>query len=308
LTDDAGDAERQDLAISDSGEVKSPVASIFESPMLGMAICDAQLRYVSVNNALAVMNGIPPEAHIGKTVREVIGNVGSAVELMLRSVFVTGQSVLNAEIMGRLPARNSDGYWIENYFPIRESTGTVRQVGVLVIEITGLRRLENCILALMGNPPRTRGQFTPLGKPYGLEKESVELWSGSIDMAERSVRDTLRNYHQLQEAAQVPMLREVVTQQPVRLPSDETALPNKSSRQTHPSIPIGADSSKPLSPREIEIVRCLAIGKGNKEIATALGIAVKTVETHRAKIFLKLQIHSVVDLVLYAVRHGLVKA
>jgi two-component system response regulator NreC len=59
------------------------------------------------------------------------------------------------------------------------------------------------------------------------------------------------------------------------------------------------------TPREIEIVRLLAEGKTNKEIAALLGIAVRTVETHRSKIMFKLGLHSLAELIHYAMRHGL---
>lgn len=57
--------------------------------------------------------------------------------------------------------------------------------------------------------------------------------------------------------------------------------------------------------RETEIIRLLAEGKTNKEIAALLGIAVRTVEGHRARIMLKLGFHSLTDLVHYAIRHGI---
>jgi DNA-binding NarL/FixJ family response regulator len=62
------------------------------------------------------------------------------------------------------------------------------------------------------------------------------------------------------------------------------------------------------TPREIEIIRLLAEGKSNKEIASQLGIAVRTVETHRAKIMLKLGLHSLAELIHYAMRHGIISA
>jgi len=62
------------------------------------------------------------------------------------------------------------------------------------------------------------------------------------------------------------------------------------------------------TPREIEIIRLLAEGKSNKEIASMLGIAVRTVETHRAKIMLKLGLHSITELVHYAIRHKIISA
>ncbi len=62
------------------------------------------------------------------------------------------------------------------------------------------------------------------------------------------------------------------------------------------------------TPRELEIIRLLAEGKSNKEIATALGIAVRTVETHRARIMLKLGLHSLAELIHYSIRHGIIPA
>ncbi len=61
------------------------------------------------------------------------------------------------------------------------------------------------------------------------------------------------------------------------------------------------------TPREAEIIRLLAEGKGNKEIAEALGITVRTVETHRANIMRKLNLHSSTELVRYAIRNNMVQ-
>jgi DNA-binding NarL/FixJ family response regulator len=58
--------------------------------------------------------------------------------------------------------------------------------------------------------------------------------------------------------------------------------------------------------RELEIIRLLAQGKSNKEIAAELGIAVRTVETHRSKIMLKLGLHSLAELIHYALRHKII--
>jgi DNA-binding NarL/FixJ family response regulator len=61
-----------------------------------------------------------------------------------------------------------------------------------------------------------------------------------------------------------------------------------------------------LTERELEVTRLLAEGKSNKEVATALSITTRTVETHRANIMRKLEINSIVELVHYAVRKKLV--
>jgi DNA-binding NarL/FixJ family response regulator len=63
-----------------------------------------------------------------------------------------------------------------------------------------------------------------------------------------------------------------------------------------------------LTSREREIVQLLAEGKSNKEVSSALGISVKTVETHRASIMRKLRCDSFAALVRYAIRHKIVQS
>jgi DNA-binding NarL/FixJ family response regulator len=60
-----------------------------------------------------------------------------------------------------------------------------------------------------------------------------------------------------------------------------------------------------LTPREREVVQLLAEGKTSKEVAVALNLSVKTAETHRTNIMRKLDLHSVADLTLYALRNGI---
>jgi DNA-binding NarL/FixJ family response regulator len=66
------------------------------------------------------------------------------------------------------------------------------------------------------------------------------------------------------------------------------------------------DSYDLLSIREKEILQLLAGGRSNREIAEMLHVSHFTVETHRNNIFQKLQIHSLPELILYAVRKGLI--
>jgi two-component system response regulator NreC len=66
------------------------------------------------------------------------------------------------------------------------------------------------------------------------------------------------------------------------------------------------DSYELLSPREREVLQLVAEGKSSKEIATLLNISVYTVETHRAKLMQKLNLKSMPELILYAVRKGII--
>jgi len=66
------------------------------------------------------------------------------------------------------------------------------------------------------------------------------------------------------------------------------------------------DSYELLSTREREILQLIAEGQSNKDIANLLGLSVYTIETHRGNILQKLNLHSVPELILYAVRKGII--
>lgn len=67
----------------------------------------------------------------------------------------------------------------------------------------------------------------------------------------------------------------------------------------------GAESAQPLSPREREVLQLIAEGISTKRIASMLGVSIKTIETHRRQIMLKLGIDSLAGLTKYAIREGI---
>ncbi|GAT33419.1 DNA-binding response regulator, NarL/FixJ family [Terrimicrobium sacchariphilum] len=77
----------------------------------------------------------------------------------------------------------------------------------------------------------------------------------------------------------------------------------------HKDLPHTPESTQPKpSSREREIIQLLAEGKSNKEVAAVLGISVKTAETHRAAVMRKLGLHSISELVRYAIRNKIIEA
>lgn len=68
-----------------------------------------------------------------------------------------------------------------------------------------------------------------------------------------------------------------------------------------------SDSYHLLTDREKEVLHLLAEGRSNKEVATLLDLGLSTVETHRANLMQKLNLHNTAEIVLYAVRKGLIK-
>jgi DNA-binding NarL/FixJ family response regulator len=74
-----------------------------------------------------------------------------------------------------------------------------------------------------------------------------------------------------------------------------------------PAAAVSGRVSGRLTPREREVLQLLTEAKSNKEIGTALGITTKTAETHRAHIMSKLNLHSMSELVRYAIRNGIIE-
>ena len=75
-----------------------------------------------------------------------------------------------------------------------------------------------------------------------------------------------------------------------------------------PELPSGPPGYQELSEREREILHLLVTGMTNQEIAEQLVISASTVQSHRANILHKLDVKSTIDLVRYAIRHGIIEA
>ena len=74
-----------------------------------------------------------------------------------------------------------------------------------------------------------------------------------------------------------------------------------------PSFTLKGERNAGLTGRELEVLQMIVDGKSNREIATTLGLSANTVAVHRANIMDELGIHKTAELVVYAIRNGLVK-
>ena len=138
------------------------LAAFMSTPDIGVAICNDQLRYEAVNEALARMNGVSPATHLGKTLREILGDAANAAEPSFQRVFVTGQPLLNVEVSVELPTRTEMGHWVESYFPVKDDTGRVKRVSAVVIEITKQKRLEEAVRSLSAKLEEERKRLRTL--------------------------------------------------------------------------------------------------------------------------------------------------
>ncbi len=119
------------------------LSGFFHASPAGLAVLDTELRYLRINERLAAMNGQPMEAHLGKTVREILPAFAPIIEPLCRQVLLTGKPVLDHEF-GRETTRAAgmDGDWIISYFPVPDRNGTPAALGVVVTDISARKQAE----------------------------------------------------------------------------------------------------------------------------------------------------------------------
>ncbi len=118
------------------------------SSNVGFSILDADLRFRVVSQPLAKMNGLPVEVHLGRTVREVLGDAAETVEACLHEVLAAAEPILGREISLQPRERSEPGHWVANYLPIKDSSGRVSHIGVVVVEVTKQKKLEDSFRGL----------------------------------------------------------------------------------------------------------------------------------------------------------------
>src|SRR5437762_1320201 len=143
-------------------EPEQLLAAFFGASTVGLAILDDQLRYQAINNTLAAMNGVPAEAHLGRTLRDVLGDAASKLDPILQRVLVTAEPALNIDLTATLPAMSEVRHWIVNYFPIKNAAGRVKQVGAVVVDISKQRKLEDALSSLGGKLQEERDRLQAL--------------------------------------------------------------------------------------------------------------------------------------------------
>jgi PAS domain S-box-containing protein len=134
------------------------LGALFENAPLGFATFDNHMRFVRVNPALARMNGVPGDAHIGKTPFEMLPGVpGEQIAALFRLVLDNGQPVVDFELSGETAASpGKTRHWSETCFPI-VAGGETLGVGAIVREITAEKEAEEFranVLGIVGHDLR----------------------------------------------------------------------------------------------------------------------------------------------------------
>jgi PAS domain S-box-containing protein len=118
-----------------AGDDRAVLDTFFDSAPVGLAFLDRDLRFRRVNPALARLNGVPAEAHIGRTVRDVLPDQGPEVVELLQGVLDTGEAV-ETELSGFTPASPVRHHWIVGLYRVCDAAGETLGLGATVTDIT----------------------------------------------------------------------------------------------------------------------------------------------------------------------------
>jgi formate hydrogenlyase transcriptional activator len=144
----AGEILRQTDKIAQVGDSKAlATAELLEAYVrtskTGVCFFDDHFSYIAINDSLAEINRLPAADHLGKSVREVLGDAAELIEPLFERVLITGEPILNLEISCTLPRRSEPGHWVVNYLPIKNASGKVNRIGAVVLETTETKKLKD---------------------------------------------------------------------------------------------------------------------------------------------------------------------
>ena len=175
--------------------------SLLATAPAGIGFWDRELRFVAVNEALAGINGVAADAHVGRALREVLPRLAPTLEPLLRRVLETGEPVAETEVAGETPAEpGRRRHWQASYYPVRDEAGAIVGVGAVVQEVTERRAAEErrrflasagTILASSLDYETTLDSVARLAVPFLADWAFVEVLQddGSIERLAIAHRD-----------------------------------------------------------------------------------------------------------------------
>jgi len=293
-------------------EVLEELTASLENLTAGVAFFDRQLRCQALNRAFAAAWAVAPDRFLGRTLVQSRGPNARKLHSALERVRSSGAIACNLP-WSQLVADHSDGLRSVNLYPFADDMGRVRIIAATVDESSTLDlHLASLVSELQLSLPPA---MCLLGASFPeVLAQALQSSSRSI----RRLRASLSRQSPLSgvqlEIGLMPLVlylsltgsRSIAPSTPLLVPAADLT-----PQSGEPSIESEGDALALLedpSPRELQVLRLLAVGQSNKEIGLGLGISTRTVETYRARLIRKLGVHSTAELVRYAIRNKIVEA
>src|SRR5687767_7461126 len=111
--------------------------AMFEKAPIVLCVVDRERRYMRINEAGAVANGLPVEAHIGHRMRDVVPQIAATVEPLIEQVLATGQPIASIEVRTEDPREPGAEVWfLGSGYPVLSESGELVGVGIVAVDIT----------------------------------------------------------------------------------------------------------------------------------------------------------------------------
>ncbi len=288
------------------------LALALRSSTAAVGVFDESFRCTAVNSVLFSVSRIPPPACLGKTLSQLLGGRSEQVHRAFKFVRDTGATLRHVPVSPLAPNHVTARHWIADFFPLRDPCSGIHWIGATLCEAPRKMHLRQKLY---------RGSDRKLPSDHAAEfhtaltgeiAETCEpVLRRSLDLLDRSMA-LRRQISEIRLAASLhPSSRPVIWVKPVgpylkvASVSFDPSGQNKVGKELTPDGKLSGDV---LSARELQVVRLLAEGNSNKQIALTLDLSTRTIETYRARLMIKLDLHSLGELIRYAVRNLLIRA
>ena len=179
--------------------------TLLVSAPVGIGFWDRDLRFVRVNDALAAINGLSPEEHVGRELGEVIGELAPVLVPLYERVLATGEPVVHTESTDDEALQMGERrHWLSSYYPVHTPEGEVIGIGAVIMEITDRKRADDRLRLLA---------------------EAGELFSTSLEQNEIASRIAHVGVPRLADTCNVYLLRDGLLARVACVAADPEAQP-----------------------------------------------------------------------------------
>ncbi len=132
---------------STAGQRYQEIDNIYTHAPVGLGVLDRDLCWTRINQRLAVRNGRSVGAHLGRGIRQTLPHLADQLEPELRQVLDSGEARLGVEVgWAQAPGLGFDGYWVENWLPIRNDDGEVIGINIVAEEVTSASQIQQDLI------------------------------------------------------------------------------------------------------------------------------------------------------------------